>query len=187
MLAARGRRRQIRPRPISSRRSGSQPSDIAVDARVRVPTESLKLKRIDIKVSRPQFRAGGKRRRRFGRARDTISPSHRRECPWFHAVQLTSQARFQATASSLRFIGEAPLRRVGDSRCQVAKAFRSRKIWVSAMSCPVAWNLLRSRSGTGAGGSVSPVARGLRDAVRGDFVSQMTELHRRPCRGSDSG
>lgn len=82
MLAARGPRRQIRLRSISSRRSGSQPSDIAVDARVRVPTDSLKLKRIDIKVSRPPFSAGGKRRRRFGRARVTISPSHRRECPW---------------------------------------------------------------------------------------------------------
>lgn len=149
MLAARGPRRQIRPRSISSRRSGSQPSDIAVDARVRVPTDSPKLKRIDIKVSRPQFRAGGKRRRRFGRTRVTISPSHRREYPWFHAVQFT----FASKISGEGVVASIHERSASASRRRLQVPGRKKHFDPGKYGFPrcrvLAWNLLRSRSGTG--------------------------------------
>ena len=107
--------------------------------------------------------------------------------PWFHAVQFT----FASEVSGDGIVASIHERRLyvalATSKCQVAKSnsIPENMGFCDAASCrvePVAGRDLEPGRA-----ALTPVAWGLRDAVRGDFVSQMTELRRRPCRGSDSG
>lgn len=139
-----------------------------------------------LEVPRPQSGAG-----RQGVADSSVlaprcRPANRCGCPGFPAVSLRLRRRSVRRQPTLR----------RDSMCQrfsrVASvnpdarsrnAFRSRKIWVSAMSGKSMWSGY-VRKPTNVRQCFAPRIPDFHDDVHGDSVSGMNERHCLPCRGS---
>lgn len=115
MLAALGIRHQIKPRPISSREAGNQ--DTRGRRQDQVPA-ALKLS--SYKMCRPQFRAAGKGRLRFGRLASRFRPAIAVD-----ALVLTAQFTFARGVSGdygvVLIPQKTPLRRSGGSRRRIVK------------------------------------------------------------------